>query len=74
MDCPACGSPAQNITAGDFDGISIRCPAKCGDYDISGTVVAMNSAPADLAEALERAKKRPRERERPLITSYDLPP
>ncbi len=33
--CPVCGVPARDITAGGFDGRSIRCPS-CGDYDIAG--------------------------------------
>ncbi len=34
MKCPICGSPAADITAADFDGVSVRCLVD-GDYDIA---------------------------------------
>jgi hypothetical protein len=38
MQCPVCGSAAENITRGDFDGLSVRCK-RCGDFDIAGSVL-----------------------------------
>ena len=40
MQCPICENPnAEDITLTTFDGRMIHCP-ECGDYDISGTLLA----------------------------------
>ena len=37
MDCAICGTPAEDLTPADFDGLIIRC-RHCGEYEISGTI------------------------------------
>jgi hypothetical protein len=38
MQCPICGAVAENITRGDYDGLSIRCH-NCGDFDVAGSAL-----------------------------------
>jgi hypothetical protein len=73
MDCPVCGAAAQDITLQGFDGKSIRCPS-CGDYDISGSLLAPGTFhrldPELRLEALNKAKQFVIPGKRPIILTY----
>ena len=76
MDCPVCDhAAAEDITAGDFDGKSIRCP-RCGEYDIGGAMalpgVLQRLLPFRRRAALDKATRRALPNRRPRITSNDL--
>ena len=54
MQCPICDNPnAEDITFTTFDGRMIRCP-ECGDYDISGTLLAHQTL-SDLTTSIRMA-------------------
>ena len=38
MRCPVCGTSAQDITAENFDKLSIRCSID-GDFDVAGDCI-----------------------------------
>lgn len=59
MQCPICeNNNADDITFTTFDGRMIRCP-ECGDYDISGTLLARQTLErltiSDRIAALQKA-------------------
>ena len=60
MKCPVCTAEAENITEHAFDGRSVRC-AKCGDYDVSGSVYEPGNltkmAAGERLRALQKAKQ-----------------
>lgn len=75
MDCPVCGTKAEDITVQTFDGKTVRCP-NCGDYDISGSVydagALQRREPEERRGALDKAKRSAHPGKRPMITSYCL--
>jgi hypothetical protein len=76
MQCPICeNSDAADVTLTTFDGRMMRCP-ECGDYDISGTLLArqtLQSLPtSDRIAALQKARQRTKQGMRPMVLTYDL--
>ncbi len=72
--CPICDLPAKNVSAPDLDGIAVRC-LKCGDYEISGTVIGAVLRMDDQdgrSDVLEKAKRFAQAGVRPAITSRCL--
>lgn len=78
MLCPVCRGPATDISAKDYDGISIRCRLHDHDFNIIGA--ALNAfGLLDLdgrRSVLARARRVARRRgaERPTITPLDVGP
>jgi len=72
MDCPVCGTAAENVADRQWDGKTIRC-TKCGTYDISGTVYDTGAlrklSPDERLRVLNKAKYMAGAK-RPMITSY----
>jgi uncharacterized Zn finger protein len=76
MQCPICeNSEAEDVTPTTFDGRMIRCP-DCGEFDLSGTLVARKTlltlTRQERREALQRARRRTKEGWRPILLTYDL--
>ena len=58
MQCPVCGTPAENLTPGNVDGLIVRC-VHCGEYEIVGTAVndLLRMQLIERADALEKARR-----------------
>jgi hypothetical protein len=74
MNCPICGTNAEQIT-GAIDGVSIVCPM-CGVYDVSSSVLATEQLqrlePEKRGGVLNKAKRSAQPGARPMITTYLL--
>jgi hypothetical protein len=73
MQCPICGAVAENITRGDYEGLSVRCH-NCGDFDVVDSVLnkLLRLDGAGRADALEKAKGFARAGARPTISTTCL--
>ena len=76
MQCPICENlNAEDVTFTTFDGRMIRCP-ECGEYDISGTLLArqplQSLTVSDRIAALQKARLRTKQGMRPMVLTYDL--
>jgi hypothetical protein len=73
MNCPICGANAEQVSA-TIHSVSIRCPV-CGEYDVSGSVVAkqlQTLEPEQRRDVLDKAKRSAEPGARPVITTYLL--
>jgi predicted RNA-binding Zn-ribbon protein involved in translation (DUF1610 family) len=73
MNCPICNANAQKIRT-TIDGMTIVCPM-CGEYDVSGSVVARQLRtlePKERGEVLNKARRSAEPGARPVITNYLL--
>src|ERR1700686_676265 len=74
MQGPICDGLAEELP-NTIDGKSIRC-ARCGDFDVSGTVndtgLLERLDPADRTRALENAERSAPRGKRPMITTLSL--
>jgi hypothetical protein len=73
MQCPVCGAEAEDLTAGDFDGLVVRCK-RCGEYEVVGGAVndlVRLDYDARVA-ALDQAKSVAAPQARPAITPTAL--
>jgi hypothetical protein len=72
MQCPICGSDAEEIEKGMGDFITLRCP-KDDEFQFSRTISAEQPRNAKQWElALVRARQRTKPGERPKILTYDF--
>lgn len=69
LTCPVCEAPARDITAGGFDGRSIRC-TRCGDYNVAGGYEEKLAAldPDNRKRALQKAQRFAQPGSRPCIS------
>ena len=74
MNCAICGNQADPLPR-TFDGDGFRC-ASCGDYEISGTVLRLESwknlGPVQRLQALGNAKMQAKPGKLPIVTSYSF--
>lgn len=74
MECPVCGSQAEDIAPPDCSRHSVRC-SKCGDYDISASALLVLAAvdkpgrEAALLQARRFAERMPGLGSRPCIAT-----
>jgi hypothetical protein len=71
--CRICGEPAEDIDRGLFEGDGFGCKTH-GEFRVAGSVFAESKERSrrQWENALEIAKRRAPQGERPLITTYDL--
>jgi hypothetical protein len=74
MICPICGATAEQAPP-TKDMVRITCPT-CGEYDVSGAVIATGQLqklePERRCDVLDRAKRAALPGNRPTITPYLL--
>jgi len=74
MNCPICGKQADALPR-LVDAEGFRC-ASCGDYEISGTVLRLDSwknlGPGQRLQALANAKMQAKPGKLPIVTSYSF--
>jgi hypothetical protein len=73
MQCPICGSRADDVTPLGYDGIGVRC-RNCGEFDVADSTLneLLRRHIAERVDALARAKERALTGERPTITARCL--
>jgi len=75
MQCPVCGSEAQDVTKISTERRGIKCRS-CGEYDVSGTVfdtgMLQKLDKNARKRALNDARRSAPPGNRPMIISYDL--
>jgi hypothetical protein len=73
MQCPICGAVAENITRGDYDGLSVRCH-NCGEFDVAGSALdnLLRLDGTGRTAALDKAKRSARAGVRPTISTTSL--
>lgn len=73
MLCPVCESEATNVTAADYDGLSVKCSV-CGRLDVAGSAIPRLEKlnPAGKRLALEKAGRFKGAARHPTITTLCL--
>ena len=68
MQCPICGSVAEDITPPGYDGIGVRC-RNCGEFDVSDSTLneLLRRDVRQRTHALVKAKELAPAGERPAI-------
>ena len=76
MDCPVCGTAAEDVTKQQSDCVTVRCPA-CGSYNISRSALSEKRwtelKPDQRRKVMTVARQRAEPGELPTITTYMLP-